>query len=173
MLSLSSARQSEVKAWEEEITACEHTLCLEQLQSGAIPQEGNDEFLVYHNLIFISISRFSTLRLLRAYLKSLALSHLWCSGVRQSPIWWHWWQWPCTCTFQCYPAPGMCKTWNYYTRGWSRLVRIHSTIYYMCLTRSKMYTATHATMPVSIQSLQHTSTPLVSTSRHRRKLRRA
>ncbi|KAG1814654.1 uncharacterized protein BJ212DRAFT_1512291 [Suillus subaureus] len=27
MLSLSSARQSEVKAWEEEITACEHTLC--------------------------------------------------------------------------------------------------------------------------------------------------
>ncbi|KAG1835835.1 hypothetical protein DFJ58DRAFT_867410 [Suillus subalutaceus] len=40
MLSLSSARQSEVKAWEEEITACEHTLCLEQLQSGAIPQEG-------------------------------------------------------------------------------------------------------------------------------------
>ncbi|KAG1797423.1 uncharacterized protein HD556DRAFT_1356550 [Suillus plorans] len=40
MLSLSSARQSEVKAWEEEITACEHTLCLEQLQSGTIPQEG-------------------------------------------------------------------------------------------------------------------------------------
>ncbi|OJA20690.1 hypothetical protein AZE42_06032 [Rhizopogon vesiculosus] len=40
MLSLSSARQSEVKAWEEEITACEHTLCLEQLQSGTTPQEG-------------------------------------------------------------------------------------------------------------------------------------
>ncbi|KAG1880072.1 hypothetical protein F4604DRAFT_1651500 [Suillus subluteus] len=43
MLSLSSARQSEVKAWEEEITACEHTLCLEQLQSGAIPQEGDNQ----------------------------------------------------------------------------------------------------------------------------------
>ncbi len=27
---MSSAQQSEVKAWEEEITACEHTLCLEQ-----------------------------------------------------------------------------------------------------------------------------------------------
>ncbi|KAJ8597139.1 cysteine proteinase [Rhizopogon salebrosus TDB-379] len=40
MLSLSSARQSEVKAWEEEITACEHTLCLEQLQSGIIAEEG-------------------------------------------------------------------------------------------------------------------------------------
>lgn len=31
MTSLSSARQSEVKAWEEEITACEHTLMLEQV----------------------------------------------------------------------------------------------------------------------------------------------
>lgn len=30
MTSLSSARQSEVKAWEEEITACEHTLTLQQ-----------------------------------------------------------------------------------------------------------------------------------------------
>lgn len=30
MHSLSSARQSEVKAWEEDITACEHTLTLEQ-----------------------------------------------------------------------------------------------------------------------------------------------
>ncbi|KAH7923304.1 ubiquitinyl hydrolase [Leucogyrophana mollusca] len=40
MLSLSSARQSEVKAWEEEITACEHTLMVEQLTSGPIPAEG-------------------------------------------------------------------------------------------------------------------------------------
>lgn len=30
MQSLSSSRQSEVKAWEEEITACEHTLTLGQ-----------------------------------------------------------------------------------------------------------------------------------------------
>ncbi|KAF7724024.1 hypothetical protein EC973_001431 [Apophysomyces ossiformis] len=30
LASLSSAKQSEVKAWEEEITACEHTLCLVQ-----------------------------------------------------------------------------------------------------------------------------------------------
>ncbi|EGN94266.1 hypothetical protein SERLA73DRAFT_62342 [Serpula lacrymans var. lacrymans S7.3] len=38
--SLSSARQSEVKAWEEEITACEHTLLLEQVQSAPIPPQG-------------------------------------------------------------------------------------------------------------------------------------
>lgn len=40
MQSLSSARQSEVKAWEEEITPCEHTLTIEQFVSGHIPAEG-------------------------------------------------------------------------------------------------------------------------------------
>jgi len=38
--SLSSARQSEVKSWEEEILACEHTLTLEQLATGPIPASG-------------------------------------------------------------------------------------------------------------------------------------
>ncbi|KDR73244.1 hypothetical protein GALMADRAFT_100868 [Galerina marginata CBS 339.88] len=40
MQSMSSARQSEVKAWEEEISPCEHTLTLEQFVSGAIPASG-------------------------------------------------------------------------------------------------------------------------------------
>ena len=40
MQSLSSARQSEVKAWEEELTACEHTLMLEQFATGAIAASG-------------------------------------------------------------------------------------------------------------------------------------
>ena len=40
MQSLSSARQSEVKAWEEEITACEHTLMLEQFATGHIASSG-------------------------------------------------------------------------------------------------------------------------------------
>lgn len=40
MTSLSSARQSEVKAWEEEITACEHTLMLEQHATGHIAASG-------------------------------------------------------------------------------------------------------------------------------------
>ncbi|KAF7974371.1 hypothetical protein HWV62_12338 [Athelia sp. TMB] len=38
--SMSSARQSEVKAWEEEIAPCEHTLTLQQLPSGHIPASG-------------------------------------------------------------------------------------------------------------------------------------
>ncbi|OBZ78711.1 Ubiquitin carboxyl-terminal hydrolase 14 [Grifola frondosa] len=40
MQSLSSARQSEVKAWEEEFAACEHTLTLEQLATGPILASG-------------------------------------------------------------------------------------------------------------------------------------
>ncbi|KIK70466.1 hypothetical protein GYMLUDRAFT_234930 [Collybiopsis luxurians FD-317 M1] len=40
MQSLSSARQSEVQAWEEEILACEHTLTLSQHSTGPIPAAG-------------------------------------------------------------------------------------------------------------------------------------
>ncbi|KAJ3522864.1 hypothetical protein NM688_g8810 [Phlebia brevispora] len=40
MQSMSSARQSEVKSWEEEITACEHTLTLEQFATGPIEASG-------------------------------------------------------------------------------------------------------------------------------------
>ena len=34
------ARQAEVKAWEQEITACEHTLCLQQETSREIASQG-------------------------------------------------------------------------------------------------------------------------------------
>jgi ubiquitin carboxyl-terminal hydrolase 5/13 len=40
MQSISSARQSEVKAWEEEFVPCEHTLTLQQLSTGHIPASG-------------------------------------------------------------------------------------------------------------------------------------
>src|SRR5258706_6567357 len=40
MTSLSSARQSEVKAWEEETVACEHTLTLHQPEAHPIAAEG-------------------------------------------------------------------------------------------------------------------------------------
>jgi ubiquitin carboxyl-terminal hydrolase 5/13 len=40
MTSLSSARQSQVKAWEEEMTTCEHTLTLQQPEARPIQAEG-------------------------------------------------------------------------------------------------------------------------------------
>lgn len=45
MNSMSSARQSEVKAWEEEIMACEHTLTLEQLATGPVQGSGKPSSL--------------------------------------------------------------------------------------------------------------------------------
>ena len=38
--SMSSACQSELKAWEEEIIACEHTLTLQQLSTDSTPASG-------------------------------------------------------------------------------------------------------------------------------------
>jgi len=35
------ARREEVKAWEQEITPCEHTLCLEQEPARRIQSQGN------------------------------------------------------------------------------------------------------------------------------------
>ena len=40
MNSMSSARQSEVKAWEEEFLPCEHTFTLQQISTGHIPPSG-------------------------------------------------------------------------------------------------------------------------------------
>jgi ubiquitin carboxyl-terminal hydrolase 5/13 len=40
MESLSSGRQDVVKAWEEELLPCEHTLTLDQLATGHIPASG-------------------------------------------------------------------------------------------------------------------------------------
>jgi ubiquitin carboxyl-terminal hydrolase 5/13 len=40
MQSLSSARQEEVQAWEEELLPCEHALTLHQLTTGHIPASG-------------------------------------------------------------------------------------------------------------------------------------
>ena len=45
MQSLSSARQSEVQAWEEELLPCEHTLTLSQFAEGDIPPSGMPHFL--------------------------------------------------------------------------------------------------------------------------------
>ncbi|KAJ3327067.1 hypothetical protein HDU76_012385 [Blyttiomyces sp. JEL0837] len=44
MTAMSSKKQSDVKAWEEEITSCTHTLNLEQMPSKPLAAAGNDSF---------------------------------------------------------------------------------------------------------------------------------
>lgn len=70
--SLSSTRQLEVKAWEEEITACEHTLVFEQYATGSTPGEG----MHFSHLAYTRKSNFHTSGL--ACCASCALtSNLW------------------------------------------------------------------------------------------------
>jgi len=45
---LSSARQSEVKTWEEEITACGHTFTLQPLATGPLPASGTCSSILRH-----------------------------------------------------------------------------------------------------------------------------
>jgi ubiquitin carboxyl-terminal hydrolase 5/13 len=51
MQSLSSARQTEVQAWEEELLPCEHTLTLSQFAEGHIPPSGTPHFLSSCDLV--------------------------------------------------------------------------------------------------------------------------
>ena len=57
MQSMSSARQSEVKAWEEEINACEHTLTIEQFVSGPIQASGLSLTLRCNPIRYVLIDR--------------------------------------------------------------------------------------------------------------------
>lgn len=41
MSAMTSATQSEVKAWEQELSACEHTLCLEQGPAKKLEAQSN------------------------------------------------------------------------------------------------------------------------------------
>lgn len=41
------ARQAEVKAWEQELTPCEHTLCLEQEPSRKVDSQGSSITTTY------------------------------------------------------------------------------------------------------------------------------
>lgn len=51
MQASSSARVAEVKAWEEEILPCEHTLTLQQFETGHIPASGMFDTLHYRIVV--------------------------------------------------------------------------------------------------------------------------
>lgn len=85
MQSMSSARQSEVKAWEEEITPCEHTLTIEQHATAHIAQSG--KFTLTTPLLYLMYYRSCDVQGLRSQRKPVALSYLWLAGMRKETIW--------------------------------------------------------------------------------------
>lgn len=93
MSSLSSARQSEVKAWEEEITACEHTLMLEQFDVGKIAESGPFTFVERAARLGLGLrsdrhfDRPRALQILRPQGELVALSDMRLLGVRSKAVW--------------------------------------------------------------------------------------
>ena len=86
MHSLSSARQDEVKAWEEELHPCEHTLTLSQSATGHIPPSGTCLSAPFLPHRLLGGHRTGTLLEMRPQGESLALPYLWCAGLWSQAI---------------------------------------------------------------------------------------
>lgn len=91
MKSLSSARQEEIQAWEEELLPCEHTLTLTQLATGHIPPSGEcfppyvcDSTEIWY---YARGTRTGALLEMRSQGEPLALPHLWRARLRAQALW--------------------------------------------------------------------------------------
>lgn len=123
MQSMSSARQSEVKAWEEEFVACEHTLLLEQLASGPIPAEGEPSVSGACGALIGHAYRPRTLRIVRSDVESVALSNmrgvgLWTCAIRRDGR-----KWACVDALSCNTASDLCQAWDDHAGGGCRCVQ--------------------------------------------------
>jgi hypothetical protein len=91
------ARQAEVKAWEQEFTPCEHTLCLEQEKARNIESGGTH--LSRPLLLSSDLCSPWALLELRPKRKSLAMSSVWQSWMRPSSVWRRGWKRPWITTY--------------------------------------------------------------------------
>lgn len=94
MRAMSSAQQSEVKAWEEEILACEHTLTLEQTpfinpDDPCKLIEGRESGTGAYDCSTDPVYR------VRPQGESLAVSRLWTGALREEAVWRGRWEWAC------------------------------------------------------------------------------
>jgi hypothetical protein len=101
MSSMASAQQSEVKAWEEELVACEHALLLEQddvpqgfqgeflSRLDRIPYQRSVQKLIYHmlSLLFlVPYTSLASLQLLRPHLELVVMPHLRLGQLRETTV---------------------------------------------------------------------------------------
>lgn len=95
--SMSSAQKSEVKAWEEEIVACTHTIDLVQPEAKKLEPSGQSfpSFRIVACVALMQICRTRGVRSpgLRLDLQPLALPHLRLVGVRTPAVRWRWRKW--------------------------------------------------------------------------------
>src|SRR6266403_3566238 len=102
MQAMSSRRQEEVQAWEEEILPCEHALTLHQLTTGHIPASGAcAPLFLFPQLNLISAGwamfdgrRVGALLEMRPQGEPLALPHLRRARLWAQAPWWCGWERP-------------------------------------------------------------------------------
>jgi hypothetical protein len=122
MQSLSSARQQEVQAWEEELLPCEHTLTLAQLTTGHIPASGTCALRVPFLRLKLKFAgwamvyRAGTLFEMRPQGEPLALPHLWCARLWAQALRRNRRERPRDGPFRRNRTSGLRQTWNYHAR---------------------------------------------------------
>lgn len=119
MTSMSSARQSEVKAWEEDITACEHTLMLDQQATGHIAGTGTLLLSVEkpeRDPLTVS-ARSRPMRQMRSQREPMALLDLREPRMWKGSVWRSRWKRPWSSSLQREQSPRQCQVGNDYGRG--------------------------------------------------------
>lgn len=114
MKALSSAQQSEVKAWEEEILACEHTLTLTQ-EPVITPGAGESSSMCdsVHKLTVSPIE----MHLVRPDEQSMVVPHLWFGQLWTGTIWGHRREWTCFGALQGDGTRNGSQAGHNYSRG--------------------------------------------------------
>lgn len=113
MQSLSSARQSEVKAWEEEIVPCEHTLTLEQHASGPIEASGM-HVVASGGQMLISLGRACSLHKVRFEGEPLALPNMRLAWVWSTTVRGYRREWPRLAALRGDSASRLRQAWHHY-----------------------------------------------------------
>lgn len=97
MTALSSAQQSEIKAWEEEILPCEHTLTLQQ-EPVVVPGNGKSLFFLRSSPMWnlrTMLKMFPnspiTMFVLRPHFQPVVMSHLRSCQLWTTTVWRYWW----------------------------------------------------------------------------------
>jgi hypothetical protein len=159
MTALSSAQQSEVKAWEEEILACEHTLTLHQ--EPLINAGDRECFTCFTRLKGETDARspYPVYRV-RPQFKPVVVFDVWFCELWEAAVWWSGRQRARSAALAGDGPSRRCQARHDHPGGHRRWVPDQDSLS-VSLT-SQISTATRATMPRLTPSWQTTSTLSVS-----------
>lgn len=100
------ARREEVKAWEQELTPCDHTVFLQQESSRNIDSQGLSQMVFPRRAQSLKLSSYRPWSLLnvRSQGESMALPPMWQPGMWPCSSWWCYWELSCPCSCKLYAS---------------------------------------------------------------------